>query len=463
MKVSSPFCRQFFLLLAPLFLTIFVLSFTTQAQYWYYSDVDSIPPGYNGNVIGTGMAFDQDGYPHIFNYHPRLFGSKLHHTWWDGFGWQDEELVGVGTGGINTGPGVAIDPENHIHVAFRNDQYGISYGFFDGEWQYETVDATTNSASWLRFTIDSQNRPHIAYTGVDQGELRYAFKDNGNWNVEVFPGGFGTVGSIVTDQLDNPHILSSMAYSIYRYFNGTEWIVEDNLPFSMDSYLVLDENQQPHVSFYYTGEGLYDLRYAYKNAGEWVFSVVDPGTQQNKIGWDNIIRIDQEGVFHIVYFAHNAGLVKHAWGSDDAWNTEIIDYIDIWNPAIDFIIDNNLLYISYHDNIEGWLRLASSDPVVGLHDIKGIHDKSYMQIKPNPFRGKTNIDAFLENEGIISLDVYNSTGEHILCLASENLSAGRHSFTWDANGMDGRNLPAGLYLLIMRHSSGQESAKAIIF
>ena len=60
---------------------------------------------------------------------------------------------------------------------------------------------------------------------------------------------------------------------------------------------------------------------------------------------------------------------------------------------------------------------------------------------PNPFNAVTTISFNLPVSGDTRLDIYNLTGQLVESLVDDNLSAGRHSFTWDAN-----YVPSGVYL-----------------
>ena len=65
---------------------------------------------------------------------------------------------------------------------------------------------------------------------------------------------------------------------------------------------------------------------------------------------------------------------------------------------------------------------------------------------PNPFNPESRISIFLPAASGIDLKVYNVGGRLVRTLASENLSAGAHSFSWDAKDDAGRIVSAGMYL-----------------
>ncbi len=75
---------------------------------------------------------------------------------------------------------------------------------------------------------------------------------------------------------------------------------------------------------------------------------------------------------------------------------------------------------------------------------------------PNPFNMSTTIEYSLAKEGAVSLGIYNSLGQNVRDLISENMSAGAHKVVWDGLDDDGNTVSAGIY--ISRLSAGDFSA-----
>lgn len=76
---------------------------------------------------------------------------------------------------------------------------------------------------------------------------------------------------------------------------------------------------------------------------------------------------------------------------------------------------------------------------------------------PNPFNPSTKISFDLPNSGNVKLDVYNLLGEKVVSLLNGELSAGHHSFNFDAS-----NLAAGAYIYTIKTSKFVESKKMIL-
>ncbi len=63
-------------------------------------------------------------------------------------------------------------------------------------------------------------------------------------------------------------------------------------------------------------------------------------------------------------------------------------------------------------------------------------------IYPNPFNPSTTITIGMPETSLLQLNVYNILGQHVSTLASNQFTAGYHSFT-----LDGSSLPSGIYFV----------------
>lgn len=76
---------------------------------------------------------------------------------------------------------------------------------------------------------------------------------------------------------------------------------------------------------------------------------------------------------------------------------------------------------------------------------------------PNPFNPKTNISFILSSKAFIVLSIFDVTGKEIENLYNDDLSAGRYSFTWNAE-----NYPSGLYFYKLSCDNETETGKMIL-
>lgn len=81
-------------------------------------------------------------------------------------------------------------------------------------------------------------------------------------------------------------------------------------------------------------------------------------------------------------------------------------------------------------------------------------DFELLQNYPNPFNPTTTISFSLPNKSYVKLTVFNSLGQKISTLVSEELSAGLHSFIFDA-----KNLPSGTYFYTLETNNFTQTKK----
>ncbi|MFW5627736.1 MAG: T9SS type A sorting domain-containing protein [Candidatus Cloacimonadaceae bacterium] len=81
------------------------------------------------------------------------------------------------------------------------------------------------------------------------------------------------------------------------------------------------------------------------------------------------------------------------------------------------------------------------EPIYPLTKIRDIY--------PNPFNPSTNVAFELAQDNEVSFKIYNLRGKEVLRLDSRQYSKGLHHISIDSKTHDGRELPAGVYLLKM--------------
>ncbi|MBI4727301.1 T9SS type A sorting domain-containing protein [candidate division TA06 bacterium] len=83
------------------------------------------------------------------------------------------------------------------------------------------------------------------------------------------------------------------------------------------------------------------------------------------------------------------------------------------------------------------------------------------RIGPNPFIQRTTINYQLPQAGLVSMAVYNITGQRVRTLLSQNLPPGYYSQIWDGRNDGGRALSAGVYIVRLS-ASGRSAAQKIV-
>ena len=92
-------------------------------------------------------------------------------------------------------------------------------------WSTQTI-ATGGSFGPINMAVDSDNNPHVIYSGAN-GVLYYASWGGSKWNIQSVIQG-GTPNQLLLDSHNNPFILFKGSNSItyYATWNGLNWIFQ---------------------------------------------------------------------------------------------------------------------------------------------------------------------------------------------------------------------------------------------
>lgn len=158
-------------------------------------------------------------------------------------------------------------------------------------WAAVMVDRTRGSGKFNSIAIDSSGRPQIAYANVsyETDSLRYATWDGKVWKVEIIEGANGPFPvysvSMVLDKRDDPHIVyTDLGHGLIKYAtrrNG-KWLTE-----AVDWFkgaaggqgywdrdgIAVDSQGNPHVSYFDKGTGV--LKVAHREGSRWMVETVD--------------------------------------------------------------------------------------------------------------------------------------------------------------------------------------------
>jgi len=81
---------------------------------------------------------------------------------------------------------------------------------------------------------------------------------------------------------------------------------------------------------------------------------------------------------------------------------------------------------------------------------------------PNPFNPDTNIEFYMAEPGLVSIDIYNIRGQRIRTLVNETYESGTHRVLWNGEDEDGRSVGSGVYFYNMRSGNYIETKKMIM-
>ena len=80
---------------------------------------------------------------------------------------------------------------------------------------------------------------------------------------------------------------------------------------------------------------------------------------------------------------------------------------------------------------------------------------------PNPFNPSTFISFSLSKEDFVSIDIYDMTGKHIICLMNGKKKVGTHNINWSGRDKNGALITTGQYLYQLRTRSSSTFMKML--
>ena len=292
----------------------------------------------------------------------------------DSAGWTTETLDGW-NGPHNRGPSIALDSTGSPVIAYYRGTPWLAF-WTGSDWQHEQIDPdSSGDYIWAAFAPDG--RLAVAYNkggGLSGSRLKYAWRDSTGWHpalIDAANSGFDCV--LTFEPSGRPVIADCQSWSsgalYWRVLTDTGWTRATLLAAgASQSCLAMGPGGVPHISYYATGGGDYDLRLVWRDGDEWRYGIVDPGRQQTKRGWDNSIVVDRLGAAHISYHAHNERELRYAWGRPGNWTVEVVDRVGMWNLASSLVLDDrDRAWIAYCDEDENdALYVAVRDEPTGV-------------------------------------------------------------------------------------------------
>ena len=168
--------------------------------------------------------------------------------------------------------------------------------------------------------------------------------------------------------------------------------------------------------------------------GTWTTYTTEDGLANN---WVWSIAVDADNV---KWFGTQGSGVSSFDGT--TWTTYTKDdgltNNDVYSIAVD--ADNvkwfgTLYGVSSFD--KGAISVENTQDMPAVMDIRGNF--------PNPFNPFTTIEFLLNNDGFVTLDMFNISGQKVNTLFAKYLPAGVHSVIWDGRDANGSVVSSGIY------------------
>ncbi|MBT3229551.1 MAG: T9SS type A sorting domain-containing protein [Candidatus Marinimicrobia bacterium] len=111
--------------------------------------------------------------------------------------------------------------------------------------------------------------------------------------------------------------------------------------------------------------------------------------------------------------------------------------------GIDFAADGNTAYVTYYNSWDNDAIYKIEKDVAGVWSHTGTMISGYALKAnyPNPFNPSTKLDVVMKDGGVADLRIYDMRGAEVAVLNNNYLSAGEHTFTFNA-----ADFAAGVYI-----------------
>jgi hypothetical protein len=117
---------------------------------------------------------------------------------------------------------------------------------------------------------------------------------------------------------------------------------------------------------------------------------------------------------------------------------------------------------------DSWREPAFNGWSACVVDLVGLEEEAASPIprldspQPSPFRARTTIELAAPRRERLLVTVHNSLGRNVCCLLNGIVEPGRTSLTWHGADDSGRRLPAGIYTVRLRASSGTRTQPVVL-
>ncbi len=342
-----------------------------------------------------------------------------------------------------------LDVGNYINALGINGDGHVFAGGDSGR----VFRSTDNGDTWTQLTPGLAHSPITSivfnsngnvFAGTDRHGVFRSMNDGENWQPINSGLTYPFVSSLAVDSQGN--LFAATAYGVFRSTdNGENWSSSSNgLADLATQILFINSNDDLFVTASNSFTGSKGLYRSTDGGDNW--EALDFDLSNNSIS-----SIAANSSNHL--FATTAFGVYRSLSNGDSW--EPISSAGLVSGAVVLAVNSDD-YLFAGTSV-GVYR--SIETTTSVKEIPGVLPATFSleQNYPNPFNPNTTIRFALRRPSFVSLKVYNTLGQEIATLATENLANGRYEVNWNAG-----SLASGVYLYRLQAGEFVETKKLTV-
>ncbi len=171
-------------------------------------------------------------------------------------------------------------------------------------------------------------------------------------------------------------------------------------------------------------------------------------SQTNNAGWRMLRSVDGKTYEPVGEFVSGAG-------TSDALVS--YNFVDNNPPSAE-----KVFYVLEQVDLDGTIHRSNAVEVTLGARFVDVPTEFATNVYPNPFNPSTTISYDLPSDALISIVIYDATGQVVRQLVNEQRFAGRYQVRWDAKDNLGRSVGSGVYIAKVEAGSFSASQKMLL-
>jgi len=274
---------------------------------------------------------------------------------------------------------VSVNGRTMVPLRFVAESLGIDVQYDDAtkkitlqesSWNISTLDSTGNVGSNTSIAVDANEKVHISYIDVTNGNLIYLTNASGSW-VRWNAGRAGErATSIAVDANGHCHIVYSGSNGELLYTtnatcdNGSITTLETGVWAGLlgNQDIDVDSNGMAHIVFH--NANAMNFMYVTNASGTWSTSKVVVNKSTDSLpAYSASIGVDSNNKVHICYYDDAApDSIKYVNNISGSWSGTTIDTISLaagWSTSL-AVDSNDKIHVSYYNQVNDELKYATN-------------------------------------------------------------------------------------------------------